>query len=45
MEMDYKKRFIHVNDLNRVPLKIINTSKGNNQIFNIGSGIAKRILI
>ena len=45
MEMDYKKRdFIHVNDLNRVILKIINTSKGNNQIFNIGSGTAKRIL-
>ncbi len=39
-----KRDFIHVNDLNRVILKIINTSKGNNQIFNIGSGIAKRIL-
>ena len=39
-----KRDFIHVNDLNRVILKIINTSKGNNQIFNIGSGTAKRIL-
>ena len=39
-----KRDFIHVNDLNRVILKIINTSKGDNHIFNIGSGIATGIL-
>lgn len=39
-----KRDFIHVKDLNEVILKIIKTSNGNNQIFNVGSGIATSIL-
>ena len=39
-----KRDFIHVDDLNRAILKMINSNKGNNQTFNVGSGVATGIL-
>ncbi len=39
-----KRDFIHVDDLNRAILKMINSNKGNNQTFNLGSGVATGIL-
>jgi nucleoside-diphosphate-sugar epimerase len=39
-----KRDFIHVEDLNKIILKLIKTNKGNNQTFNLGSGTAKSII-